>query len=97
MSTAAAIEVDAENKGTTDMDPPKTWVTLVQTVGFPIVACLAVFWFANRAIEYERDRMTPALEACSKAIETQTNQAKAADLTMQRVNETLVRLEAAKK
>lgn len=78
------------------MDVPKTWVTLIQTVGFPVVACLAVCWFANNAIEYERERMTPALEACSKSIETQVQQARTTDETLKRVNDTLIRLESRK-
>lgn len=78
------------------MDIPKTWVTLVQTVGFPTVASLAVCWFANRAIEYERDRMTPALECSTKAMESNTQFTRDANETMKQVRDCLIRMEGTK-
>lgn len=51
---------------------PTDWPKLIQTVGFPAVACLAIAWFANSAIEWEREQMLPALENTAKAIEKNT-------------------------
>ncbi len=48
---------------------PTSVLELIKTVGFPVVACLAIAWFANSAIEWERDKMLPALENTAKAIE----------------------------
>lgn len=42
---------------------------LLERYGFATLACLGIAWFANTAIEYEREKMGPALEANTKAIE----------------------------
>lgn len=47
-----------------------TWLKFVHQVGFPVAATLGIAWFANSAITWEREKMLPALEANSKAIET---------------------------
>lgn len=49
-----------------------TWANIPQLIeryGFATLACLGIAWFANTAIEYEREKMGPALEANTKAIE----------------------------
>lgn len=45
---------------------------VLERYGFAVVACCGIAWFANAAIEYEREKMMPALENNTKAIERNT-------------------------
>lgn len=55
------------------------WFSALQTFGFPVVGCLVLGWFANSAINWEREQMLPAiqksqstLDAAGKVIEGNT-------------------------
>ena len=51
------------------------WVALskaMERYGFAVVACLGIAWFANSAVTYEREKMVPAIEEKTKAIERNT-------------------------
>lgn len=68
---------EPETTQATENEAPKmgSWASIPQLLeryGFATLACLGIAWFANTAIEYEREKMLPALEANSKAIERNT-------------------------
>lgn len=52
--TAAAWLWQYYNKGVIDMDL-NTILTAIGTVGFPIVACIAIAWFFNKVNENYRN------------------------------------------
>jgi|GEM_PF-3037873 len=44
------------------------WLTAIQTVGFPIIACIALGWMSYKTIEWERQQMLPAIEANTQVL-----------------------------
>lgn len=52
--TEAAWQWQYYNKGVIDMDL-NTILTAIGTVGFPIVACIAIAWFFNKVNENYRN------------------------------------------
>lgn len=61
------------------------WPRLVQTVGFPIAACVALGWVYNSTISWERDKMLPALEATAKSIDTNSEVLRSVNLSIQKL------------
>lgn len=60
------------DKGQSEVGSWSTLMQLFERYGFAGLACLGIAWFANTAIEYEREKMLPALESTAKAIERNT-------------------------
>lgn len=69
---AADTIVEHLDKGHGDVGSWSTLMQLFERYGFAGLACLGIAWFANTAIEYEREKMLPALESTAKAIERNT-------------------------
>lgn len=44
------------------------WLAALQTVGFPIVAAVAISWGMYDSIRWEREQMLPAIQASAEAI-----------------------------
>lgn len=53
-------------------DMPTAWAKTIQLVGFPAVAAIAIAWFANETIRWEREQMLPAIQKNTTAFETNT-------------------------
>lgn len=49
------------------------WLTVIQQVAFPIIACCVVTWFAYQTIQWERDQMLPALRDNTAAINSNSD------------------------
>jgi hypothetical protein len=44
------------------------WLTALQTVGFPIVACMGFAWWSHTTIQWEREKMLPAIETNTEVL-----------------------------
>lgn len=48
------------------------WTTLVQTLGFPIVAAGILAWFAYTTVNWEREQMLPTIQQNTTALNNTT-------------------------
>lgn len=58
------------------------WLTALQTVGLPTAACIVLAYVFNETIEWERDKMLPAIEKNAAVVQSNTD-------VLKEVNETL--------
>ena len=76
-------------------EPATLWGVVYQGLkdfGFPIIACIAIAYFANTAIVYERDKMLPAIEANTKVVETNNEVIRSFNSTLRELGRELPRL-----
>lgn len=72
-----------------DTDAGKaSWLSVLNTFGFPTLAAMAVAWFCYQCVIYEREKMQPTIEHNTQVIEANTQ-------TQQHVKESLDRLDYA--
>lgn len=65
-----------------------SWLSVLNTFGFPTLAAMAVAWFCYQCVIYEREKMQPTIEKNTQVIEANTQ-------TQQHVKESLDRLDSA--